>query len=432
MLSDGESAAQAEVTEESVPYNAKVKDAEDIKLEMKRINDILHNNMELSDSVNVENTILKDGRNTRLMLAGMVKELYVLCGKAVKIIETKDSAVAQEPLGGSTMNEDIAHVIKAQLKTLLPAALKEAMADEREESQHKKTTEKTDTHHQLILENKDSDVSNAKADWTTVTKKGIGKKLKDIPANKFSVMSDGKASIHFPNKESLELAKDALSEDYKLTAKSTKEKKLLPKLKILDVSPDVLDGEREAVQKNIRTSICNKNPQICTLAHENEDALKVVYYDKKNEFVVIRVSPDIRQTIRQANDKIYLGLGSHRVRDHFYVTQCYHCQGLGHKTGSRFCKTREIASVCLYCAGEHQSRQCMHNGQVNKHKCHNCANSKIKAHKNSAHSHTATDELCPFIIKEREYMISRTVNSAQSKNEFQRRLQHLKEQKRHH
>ena len=341
MPSDGQSATLAEVTADSVPYNVKVKDAKDIILEMKRINDILPNNIELSNSVDIENTIIKDGRNTRLMLAGMVKELYVLCGKAVKIMETKDSAITQKPIGEvSTMTEDIAQIIKAQLQTLLPAALKEAMLDNTDQSQPEKATEKNDTHHQLILENKDSNVVNTKAGWTTVTKKGIGEKLKDIPANKFSVTSDGKASIHFPNKKSLELATYALYGDYKHTPKSTKEKKLLPKLKILDVNHDSLDGTREAVQNHIRTSICNKNPQISALAQENDESLKVVYYDKNNEFVVIQVSPDIRQAIRQANDKIYLGLGSHRVREHFHVTQCFHCQGLGHKTGSRFCKEK--------------------------------------------------------------------------------------------
>ena len=430
MTSEEQSTARTEVPEEPVPYNAKVKDVNDVKLEMKRINDILHTKIELSNSVNIENTIMKDGRNTRLMLAGMVKELYVLCGKAVDIMESKDSAATKIAIGEvSTTTEDIAQIIKRQLQTLLPAALKEAMKNDNEPE---KTTEKTDTHHQLILENKDSGGSNTKAEWTTVTKKGIGEKLKDIPANKFSVTNDGKASIYFPNKESLELATDALSGDYKLTSKSTKEKKLLPKLKILDVSPDSLEGTREDVQRNLKTSICNKNPQISALVQQNDESLKVVYYDTKNEFTVIQVSPDIRQAIRQANDKIYLGLGSHRVRDHFHVIQCYHCQGLGHKTGSRFCKRKQLTPVCLYCAGEHQSRQCNHKGQHNKHKCHNCTNSKIKAYKNNANSHTATDELCPFIIKEKEYMISRTVNSAQSKNEFQRRLQHLKEQKRHH
>ena len=264
-----------------------------------------------------------------------------------------------------------------------------------------------------------------------MTKKGIGQKLKDIPAKKFSVTSDGKASIHFPDKKSLELATDALAGDYKVTPKSVKEKKLPPKLKILDVSPDLLDGTRETVQESIKTSICNKNPQISALVQDNEGSLKVVYYDNKNEFAVIEVSPEIRETIRQANDRVYLGLGSHRVRDHFHVIQCFHCQGLGHKAGSRFCKRKEKSSICLHCAGDHQSRQCKSKGQRNKYKCYNCANSKIRADRQNANSHTATDELCPFMIKEKEYMISRTLNNTQSKNEYQRRLHQLKEQRRH-
>ena len=417
---------------ESVQYNAKVKDTDDIRKEMKRINDILHTKIELSKSVDLE-PMMKDGRNTRLMLAGMVMELYELCGKAVDLMDAKDLAESKAPLGESaTMDKDIATIIKTQLQALLPAALKEAMTNEKEQSQPEKTSEKIDTHHQLILENKESDTENAKAAWTTVTRKGICQKLKDIPANKFSVTNDGKASIHFPDKESLELAADALSGDYKLTPKSTEEKKLQPKLKILDVSPELLDGARDVVQESIKTSICCKNPQISKLVQDNDGSLKVVYYDIKGEFVVIEVSSEIRQVIRQANDRIYLGLGSHRVRDHFHVIQCYHCQGLGHKAGSRFCKRLEKSSICLHCAGEHQSRQCTTKGQRIKYKCHNCTNSKIKTHRQNAHTHTATDALCPFMIKEKEYMISRTLNSTESKNEYQRRLHHLKELRRHH
>ena len=420
--------------------DADAKDDENLRLKMQRIIDVLHIKGEVSKCMDIDDAIVKDGRNTRFLLASTVKDLVILCKETVSLLEAKDptiktSAVSQNTMSENIVSESIASIIKDQLATLLPGALKEAIAEEAKLKDTEQTVEEkvdtSDTRHQLILESKNDTSDKDDVKWSTVTKKGLNKKLKDIPANKFSLTTDGKASILFPDKVSMDRATDALSGEYKVTANSKEDKKLLPKLKILNVDTELLDGEREAVQENIVSSICNKNPKIAAILQDNEgETLKVVYYDKKAEFIVIQVSPNIKQTIRESNHKIYLGLGKHHVRDHFHVIQCYHCQGLGHKAGSRFCKRKEEKmSLCLHCAGEHQSKDCKFKGERRKQRCCNCAQSKLKVHRDNASSHTATDQLCPFMIQEKEYMISRTINSSQSKNEYRERLQQMRKLK---
>ena len=426
-------------TDDSSSSNTNVKDDGSLHLKLQKIIDVLHIKGEVSECMDIDDAILKDGRNTRFLLASTVKDLVIMCKETLSLLGekelvTKPPAVTQTIVNENVVSESIASIIKGQLTALLPAALKEAMA---EEAKLKNTTvlvEETvntqDTRHQLILESKNDPSDEHKKDvkWTTVAKKGLNTKLKDIPASKFSVTTDGKASILFPDKVSMQRATDALSEDYKVTASSKEDKKLLPKLKILNVGTELLDGEREVVQESIVNSICNKNPKIAALLQDKgEETLKVVYYDRKAEFIVIQVSPKIKQTIKDSNDKIYLGLGKYHVRDHFYVIQCYHCQGLGHKAGSRFCKRKEeTKALCLHCAGEHQSKDCKHKGQRSKQRCCNCSQSKHKVHRDNASSHTATDQLCPFMIQEKEYMISRTINSSESKNEYREKLQRMR------
>ena len=96
-----------------------------------------------------------------------------------------------------------------------------------------------------------------------------------------------------------------------------------------------------------------------------------------------------------------------RTRDHFQPTQCFACQKYGHKQGSPECSIKSNASICLYCADNHQSKACPVKKDTDKHKCANCQHSTTLKHKQNC-SHTSTSLACPFMIKEINSLVMRT------------------------
>ena len=70
--------------------------------------------------------------------------------------------------------------------------------------------------------------------------------------------------------------------------------------------------------------------------------------------VVARVSDDIREAIKAAGDKIFVGMSSHRVFDRFYVKSCAQCHRFGH-----YHAQCQASPCCGYCGAEdHTSKDC--------------------------------------------------------------------------
>ena len=106
---------------------------------------------------------------------------------------------------------------------------------------------------------------------------------------------------------------------------------------------------------------------------------------------IIRVSNVIRSIISKQNDKIFVG--SQRickVYDSFFVLRCYNCQQYGHHSAK--C---DKTTVCGFCAGTHETRQCNKKNDSKTACCHNC-----KSLNKEDINHTAGDTQCPIFIEQ--------------------------------
>ena len=253
--------------------------------------------------------------------------------------------------------------------------------------------------------------------------------IKEIPVKKATLTQKGRATVVFPDEESLKKANDALSGEFKVTSISKKETKLLPKIKLTGIDQEYIeDVDRKNVKEILTNEIKMKNTTLASLIDDKE-AFEIIYVDKKSGTAVIKVSQTIRTAIKNNNDKIHIGLQVYHIEDEFHVIQCYHCQAFGHTVGSPQCQKNNAGPTCFYCAGEHISKNCNVKKNKKQHSCTNCLNSGDSYIKSRATSHNATDHLCPFVIKETKRTIERTEGSNESKNIYMRKIKTLKKQK---
>ena len=185
--------------------------------------------------------------------------------------------------------------------------------------------------------------------------------------------------------------------------------KLLPKLKICDVF-NYKNGDKEAFKE----AILSKNNAVNELVNDGK-TLEVIFIDGEYNYAVLKVSPEIREIVMR-DGRIFIDMQAHHVKDRLHLTQCYSCQKYGHKQGSDFCPHKGTSNeVCKFCAGNHKSKDCPVKNDKSKHKCANCASSKILSIRQGACSHIATSRDCPIAIRELKYLASRTA-TVSSKN----------------
>ena len=360
--------------------------------------------------------------NTREHLFKVVKDLFAFSKKALDLVKTSNMKSTEQD------NQTLENIIKKQLKDVLPDLLKDTLSSlpsvqmipdaVREEKP-------LPDMHTLTVENKPEEEEGetkpiSETDWATVVRRDIKGSLKSIPVQKAS-LSSGAATLRFSSKNDLDKAKDALTKKYKVSPKSEEQKKLDPKLTISDLDPEITTVDQ------LMEELLDENEYIKEL--NGMEKMKVIFLDKSDHFAVLRVSADIREAIRQKEDRVHLGLQSHRVRDRIHVVQCYHCQEFGHTSVSKYCKSKDSDSTCFYCAGSHASRDCQHKKtrKINKVKCSNCTKSRSYAERNAATTHKASDTLCPFYVRETERMMSRTMGcTEQTKNLYRQRVQELR------
>lgn len=364
--------------------------------------------------------VVKDTGNKRLGIATVALDLYGLCKAILDDPKSFPDSTAQQQV----VSNDISHVVCEELKKILPLALKDAMetlkipvakAEEEEEAESEPVV-KT---HTLVMEHKDAEGEEnpiTKKSWTEVVKKNVTGALRTVPVEGTTV-KDGKALVRFKDQESLDEAASVLGKDYKVSTETRDKKKVYPKMIIYGVDEDIKKKE------DLLDDLLKKNKDIKDLKDADEH-LDIIYHNKVDKTAVIEVSPAIRASIKKKQNKIHLGLGLRNVRDHVHVTQCYHCQEIGHKSKSSFCKLKATEpSVCFYCAGRHDSRDCNKKNDRKKHKCSNCLKSKVRSYKDNAGTHNATDTLCPYVIKETEIMMSKTMGYKEAKNLYVQKIQ---------
>ena len=171
-----------------------------------------------------------------------------------------------------------------------------------------------------------------KQSWAQVVSENLSSKLKNIPVSKTNLTNDGTGRLVLPTLEAQKKAEEVLSSDFNLTESQYKPKVILPKLKIVNLNTSLIKTADE-----LKVSIIEKNREISAQLQANTDSeLSIMFLDEIRKMAVVKVTPDIREIIMRTK-RIFTSMESHFVYDHFYATQCFACQGYGHKQGSEHC-----------------------------------------------------------------------------------------------
>ena len=252
----------------------------------------------------------------------------------------------------------------------------------------------SDVSHVLVVENKDSDSERyTSATWSDVVRSSISNKLKDVPVSNTIVNRQGQGCIFLPSEKACADAKKALDSDFKLSATEKNSNKLWPKLKVHNLPT------ADCTVDDLHDMIVSKNPDVNNVLSVNSHAkLSVIFIDKKHNFAVLKVTPDVREVIMK-RARLFVGMSSLFVSDHYHVERCYACQQFGHKQGSESCPAKNSHEVCVFCAGSHKSSDCRNKTcQL----CANCAKSSSHTQKKNAKFHSASSTNCPVYQKEVE------------------------------
>ena len=273
---------------------------------------------------------------------------------------------------------------------------------------------------QILIQNKDT---------TPITEtENIKAQLQSVKVKNTSVTNNGNVVLQFPDETSKKAAETIIKQQGTVTTTdiSREEATVLPKIRIENVNEDVFVGEdRDAREKTFLELIREKNPELQSLIEEEEE-FKIVFMSARDKHVVVKVSPKIRKCLRDLGDRLFQNMSSMRLFDHFQLTQCFHCQGFGHKSGSPRCPAKDEKQTCLYCAKSgHRSKECRSKSQRSKHCCINCSRSSDADIRNNASTHNSTSEMCPIVIRETKILIDKTIGAQVSKNAYLARLRNL-------
>ena len=174
----------------------------------------------------------------------------------------------------------------------------------------------------------------------------------------------------------------------------------------------------------LREAILEKNQDLAIQVNDHSLILDVVFINETAKYAILKVSPEIRQTIISNGRKIHTDMRSHYIKDQIHLTQCFACQEHGHKKDSPHCRLNGMSTVvCLYCSDNHASKNCPDSikKDTTKHKCSNCLRSSNSTIRSNASGHTTTSQNCPSVIRETKAMITRTAG-LETKNFFPQRV----------
>ena len=340
--------------------------------------------------------VIDQGKFTRTVLTDTVFALKDIAEELVGLIELQSITAT------SGICNKLVEKFSDMLAQTMPKAIKSAMDANSLSTGNRKETQVEKEKFSLLIDKGNEEVFNTRS-WNEVAKQNINDKLKNIPVKKTNVTKNGQGYILLPNKEAQEQAKLALQEDFVVTESVTTHKKILPKLVVLDI-----EGYSKDDKTLLKEAITDKNECVRSLANAGK-VLEVVYIDERKRHAVLKVSPEIRNAVMK-HGTVFIGMQSHKAKDHIHVIQCFACQKFGHKQGSEHCEMRGGHRHCLYCSGDHQSKDCRVKNDPNKYKCINCINSKNKFHQDHA-CHTSTSNFCPFVAREKEAALKRTAVS---------------------
>ena len=383
--------------------------------------------------------------NSKETLFKVAKELYVLSKKILSSLHEEPIGTAQHPETAAHLTaEDVNKLMETKLTNFLPGLLNEALPGLLDDALQRHSTnggnppeavkapeptiEKPVKSHSILLgelqvegnEEQKEEMTHGK--WTTVVKGDVAKSLETVPVVR-AQYKDGSARLDFKTEEDMKKAENALKDRYSITSRTKEQKKLDPKLTISDLDAEI------STKDILEEKLLQKNDFLKHQKDANGEKLTVLFVGKDhrgNLEGVIQVSVGMREAIRRNDDRLCVGLQRHSVRDRIHVIQCFHCQGYGHKTGSPYCKLKDMKDgSCFFCAGTHSTRDCRRkkNKETDKVKCVNCSNSKSRHEREKSCTHRANDTLCPFYVREKERIMARTHGCEALKNVYRRRTE---------
>ena len=385
--------------------------------------------------------------NSKEILFKVAKELYLLNKKILSSLHEEPTGTAQAPESSDHLTaEDVNKLMETKLTNLLPGLLNEALPglldDAWQRHMHSAnggnppeavkvpelTIEKPVISHSILLGelreegNTEQGEEMSQGKWNAVVKGDVAKSLETVPVVR-AQYKGGAARLDFKTEEDMKKAENALKDRYSITSRTKEQKKLDPKLTISDLDADITS--RDILEQKL----FQKNEFLVHEKEANGERLTVLFLGKDyrgNLEGVIQVSAGMRDAIRRNDDRLCVGLQRHSVRDRIHVIQCFHCQGYGHKTGSPYCKLKDMKEGnCFFCAGSHSTRDCRRkkNKETDKVKCVNCSNSKSRQEREKSCTHRANDTLCPFYVREKERIMARTHGCEALKNVYRRRTE---------
>ena len=280
----------------------------------------------------------------------------------------------------------------------------------------------------ILVESTSSDDKISEEGWQKVKEK-----MNKTKVNGASLTKMGRGTLSFPDAATAEAATAILAADPSFKVKditTKKEPKILPKIKVENLSKDMFQKrDKETRAKTLIDAVMSKNEFLNDILADKEETFEVIYMNERDRSAVVKVSPSVRECLRDNRDKLHIDMGSHEVHDHFQVTQCFHCQGFGHKKGEPKCPAKNSNPTCLYCAKGHKSGDCNFRRDKSKHCCINCRDSSDRFLNNNARYHTSSSDLCPIVIREKKSLMARTIGvSEKSKNEYARKMRTIQEQ----
>lgn len=197
----------------------------------------------------------------------------------------------------------------------------------------------------------------------------------------------GTIAISVSNKNSATLLQQAISEHEEFECKEAK--KNHPYLRVLNVPSEVKTEE-------ILSAICAESDKTnCRVAFQN----RVKGTDSRH--VAIQLSP---RYWHQLTQKGYLSVSWHRLKIISFVPvqRCYKCQSFGHNST----KCNHTKTICPWCSGLHQLKDCVSTSETGK--CINCVrnNSAYKTSFDTKHPTNSTQ--CKVFLLHKQRMTNST------------------------
>ena len=168
-----------------------------------------------------------------------------------------------------------------------------------------------------MIIDKPPDNSNSKQDLENLVVQN------GIHVNKIYQNRSNKTVVELPTQSHRSNLAEKLSESQ---VKFTNQDDLLPTISIANI-------ENEPIWEDLVDKVMQSNPKIKSLVDKGGtfSILNTRKQNKNDKFQAnVCVSNNVRQFIENIGDRLYIGLQSCKVHDHFFVKRCNNCQKFGH------------------------------------------------------------------------------------------------------